>query len=122
MLSRATRKELQAEQDRLRRRLSAIDQILVEEAGFLRQSAPEAGNGRFAELGLREAARKVLEAAPKGLKPKAVAQGMEELGFRGTTEATTSLLTRVRNELWRMAKKGELRSVRGVYSLRREEG
>lgn len=123
MLSRTTRKELQAVRDVLMRRLNAINQILAEDAGFPHQSAPDAGNGHFAEFGLREAARKVLEeAAPRGLKPKLVAERMEQLGFRGTTEATTSLVTRVRNELWRMAKKGELRSARGVYSIGREAG
>ncbi len=128
MFSEATRRELEAERARLRRRLEAIDQILTEEGAVRRHAAPEGqatmaeGNGQLAGLGLREAAKKVLEAAaPKGLKPMVVAQRMEDQGFRSMTNATTPVVTRVRNELWRMAQKGDLRSVRGTYSLRRDE-
>ena len=121
MLSEATRRELQGELDRLRDRAEALEKILNEShmPGRPSVSMSTSPNGSLAGMGLREAARKVLESFPRGLKPLGVAAQMEVRGFQSDTEAKTPLVTRIRNELWRMGKKGELESNRGVYRVRR---
>jgi hypothetical protein len=126
MLSESTRKELQAKMEHLRRTLDALDHILAGEVetgrALLNASrsadiAARSNGGALAGLGLREAARVVLKEFPRGLKPNLLAIQMEQHGFKSETDAKTPLVTRVRNELWRMAKKGELRNQRGTYSL-----
>jgi len=132
MFTTSTRRELEGERERLKRRMSAIDQLLAEDKidhlNAVVMGSPEVaanGNGDdgFSDLGLRDAARKVLEDNNgRGLKPKAVVERMEALGFKSQTGATTPLITRVRNELWRMARRGELRSNKGAYFARRDAG
>jgi hypothetical protein len=127
MFSVATRNELKAKRDELRAQADLIDRLLKDDVGLAQRPTPQPGlsaatkNGDLAGLGLREAARKILESAPVGgLKPKWIAERMKALGFEDSPSATTDLITRVRNELWRMGKRGQLRSTRGFYSLKRE--
>ena len=62
-----------------------------------------------------DAIRVILTQHPRGLKPAEVAGFMDRGGFEN--KGATPLPTRVRNELWRMASKGALRSVKGRYYL-----
>jgi len=104
-LSRTARLDLGRERELLRVQIEAIEMVLGE-------------NSSLEDFSLRDAIRKVLAESPRGLKPMAVTQKMDESGFTGNIGTKTSLLTRVRNEMWRMAQTGELVSERGVYCPR----
>lgn len=69
--------------------------------------------------GLRDALRQALaDAFPRGAKPAAVTAHLEKKQSFDTDGAKTDLGTRVRNELWRMADRGELeRDAKGRYRL-----
>jgi hypothetical protein len=72
------------------------------------------------DVGLRATIREVLSAAPGGLRPKDVTARLKARGF-SIPGTSTALGVRVGAELWKMMQIGQLRKVRGGYTVVKPE-
>lgn len=123
-LAQTTKDDLKAEQgrlqedierfaeqtERLRKRYEAIAELLGDEPAL---AVPTDG---FAEMGLRDAMRTVLKEAGI-LKPVQVTRILKARGF--LNKGKTDLSVRVSNDLWKLAKVGQLqKNANGEYRLR----
>jgi len=119
--------DLQEAKRGIDRRLKLVNQLLEEYdepqphlPGVEAIKAEVPPRQSLSELGVRDAIRAVLASAgARGLKPAAVTKSLSRGGY--DVDGSTNLGTRVRNEMWRMAKKGELGKTDGRYFLAEAE-
>jgi hypothetical protein len=104
----------------LQRRLRLVEELIAEYGGEERKAkapAKPADEERPpARTGLRDAIRQAVEERfAKGTRPAEVTALLEEQGFGEENGTKTDLATRVRNEMWRMARDGQFRKQGGQY-------
>lgn len=137
-------RELLARRDTLEKQLSAVSVLLGENpetrnrysSSHLYYSKHISGKGliasqienkgssaqaesSYANLGLRDAIRRVLFDAGRAMRPKEVTAILSRTGYSG--EGQTDLSVRINNEMWRMAKNKLLAKTKpGLYKLPQE--
>lgn len=117
---RRSLKERLAGVEALQRRLRMVEDLIAEYGGEERTRKTPA---KFADeerpparTGLRDAIRQAVEERfAKGARPAEVTALLEEQGFGDQNGTKTGLGTRVRNDMWRLARDGQLRKEGALY-------